>query len=162
MQGDHRPYLREYNGAWIRKLGWQGENLPFVPKPLEPIPFDSEKFIHTREKKDAITFENIMSSYQRHFFKNTIKMIKTNGTDLFLLYVPVYHDRNSKKIMIRSSFEDIFGQNMKILGLPPQTLFNGMGEKELWDIFYNANHFNKNGAEFFTRTITPAILAVYG
>jgi len=48
-----------------------------------------------------------------------------------------------------------------LLGFPPQKLFAGLNDDEIRKLFAEPYHLNRNGQEYFTGLITPALLKIY-
>jgi hypothetical protein len=48
-----------------------------------------------------------------------------------------------------------------MIGIPPAKVFSGMTPTDITKLFYDPNHWNKNGQEYFAKLITPALLKEY-
>lgn len=163
IQRGPKQFLAANNGTWIRELGWEdktGEK--FVSNKIEPFTEDPRAFIHMKGvNEDRIEFNEVMSPYQEYFFRKTIEVLKENGVKVALLYLPLHDERKLEKIPIRAAYEDTLGLNVPIIGMEPARLFAGRSDTEIQSLYYNKNHFNRNGTEFFTGAITPAIIGSY-
>lgn len=158
-----KPELALANGTWIRSVGWQGiKDNHFTEKKVAPILADPREFIHYGGRDEGdISFTNEMSPYQEYFFRKTIDLLRSNGVKVALLYLPLYNDRTNKTIPIRASHDATLGSGLPIVGLAPAKFFRGMSDEEIQYLYYNINHFNTNGTEYFSKTFTPAIMEVY-
>ena len=60
-----------------------------------------------------------------------------------------------------SDWEKAFGVPLDLVGVPGATLFAGMSNDDIGQLYFDRLHFNVNGRQFFTRVITPALLELY-
>jgi hypothetical protein len=78
-----------------------------------------------------------------------------------LLNIPVYDQRRSPVILERAFWPDLMGANLAMLGVVPAKLFAGLPDEEVQKLFKDPVHFNRNGQQYFTQLITPALLRLY-
>jgi hypothetical protein len=55
----------------------------------------------------------------------------------------------------------IFDGDFKLLGIPPAKLFGGLSDEEVRKLYGDPWHFNRNGQEYFTTLITPALVQIF-
>jgi hypothetical protein len=104
--------------------------------------------------------------WQLQFAKKFAGLAQAHGTRLVFLHLcPVYSDNetNSPAVQERECWPDVLNSNVTMMGIPPARLYAGIRGEDLPKLFYTPDfyHFNKNGAAFFTRLITPALLQIY-
>jgi hypothetical protein len=99
--------------------------------------------------------------YQEHYLDEIAKLLHRCGTPLAMINVPQYNERSSTKVIERQDWARRLGSDVPLIGVPPATLFEGLSPDEVEKLHCDIYHFNKNGNEFFTRTVLPAILHVY-
>jgi len=101
-----------------------------------------------------------LSPYQMHFLNLTFALLKQHGVTPVILHIPVWTERHSTTVDERMNWQTVFGSEIPMVGMPPAVLFAGMTDKQIDQLYYD-EHLNVNGNEFFTRTITPALLEAY-
>jgi len=47
------------------------------------------------------------------------------------------------------------------VGIPPSVLFDGLPEKDISNLFFDAYHFNENGKLYFTSLLAPNLISIY-
>jgi len=132
---------------------------PFVPK-TGVTPAAAEIY-SSSDKKDFAFGNTVLPRWQEHFARALGELARTNNTKLVLLNIPVFADVHETSLQERTYWPDIFGQDLSIVGIPPAKLFDGLTEEELHWLFTNNFHFNKNGMQYFTPLVTPALLQVF-
>jgi hypothetical protein len=83
-----------------------------------------------------------------------------------LLHVPLWNQRQNQVAEERLAWPDVFGRELKLIGVPEAKMFAGMTEEQVRRFYYTTRevtfeHLNRNGNEYFTRTIAPALLEIY-
>ena len=102
-----------------------------------------------------------LGSYQLHFLKEIARIVKKKDIRLVILNLPLLKDRKMPYVEERMFWPDIFGNDVVILGISPAVLFSGLDDKMIKSLYFNPNHFNFRGNEFFTKAIFPAIMRIY-
>jgi hypothetical protein len=107
-----------------------------------------------------------LNDYQMHFLRMSFELLERYRVPVVLVHVPLWSERYRTVVDERMPWPEVFGKDIAMVGVPPTTLFAGLSEAEMGRLFYNQenfenHHFNRNGNEFFTRTIAPAILQLY-
>ena len=54
-----------------------------------------------------------------------------------------------------------YRSSLTMIGIPPATLFQGMSESDVLKLYYDPDHFNRNGQKYYTSIITPRIVETY-
>lgn len=107
-----------------------------------------------------------LPEWQIHFAKKFADLAGTSGCELVMLKIPLLDTARSSVIRERAVWPDVLQHQVKMVGIPPARLFAGLSEEELYRLYanaghINASHMNRNGQEYFTRLITPALLKIY-
>ena len=50
---------------------------------------------------------------------------------------------------------------VRMVGIAPAVLFDGLPESDISKLFWDGYHFNENGQAYFTRLLTPDLIAIY-
>ena len=132
---------------------------PFLPQ-TPATPADVELYSATGQN-DFEFGTGSLPAWQFHFAKRLAELARTNYCKPVMLTIPVLADAPDKTIRERVRWEDLFGGDFNLVGIPPAKLFGGLSDEELHRLFTNIGHFNKNGQDYFTRLITPALLQLY-
>ncbi len=147
-------------GALREQRGFQGA--PFVRRVRQAPSLPARALIYSSETREHFQFTNQpLSQYQTHLLVATLELLSKHQVPIVILHVPTSQERYSGVVTERMFWPDALGKDIPIVGVPPATLFAGMNDAEIDQLFYD-EHLNLNGSELFTRTITPAILELYG
>jgi hypothetical protein len=76
------------------------------------------------------------------------------------LHIPQANEIDAEVVEERVDWLEATGIDATLVGIPPARLFRGFSEQETLR-FFSSDHLNQNGAAFFTRAVTPALLEVY-
>jgi hypothetical protein len=133
-------------------------------RPFEPrtgaTPADVE--IYSAAGKNEFQFgKTPLPDWQIHFAQKLTELARKNGCKLVMLHIPVLSDASAKTIQERACWSEIFGGDFDLVGIPPAKLFAGLTDEQLHWLFTNSGHFNKNGMDYFTPLITPALFQIY-
>lgn len=155
------PYAKDL-GAYKRQEGMTHNPEAFVRfTPPAPV-FSSSELIYSSSTQANFRFTNArLSAHQDHYLNKLVELLNEKNVPLVMLNVPQHSEKNSEKIIELQDWSQRFGMKIPLIGIPPTVLFTGLNEDEVEKLHSDAEHFNKNGNEYYTRTILPAILEVY-
>lgn len=154
-------------GCTCSELGFNYDTLsdsftaftPFTPH-TGATPADTEIYSSTG-KNDFEFGKTLLPAWQIHFARKLADLARTSQCKLVMLNIPMLADAPMTTIQERAFWPDIFGNNFWLVGVPPAKLFAGLTDQELHWLFTNSAHFNKNGMDYFTPLVTPALLQIY-
>jgi hypothetical protein len=151
-------YRRE-KGSFILERGFNGS--PFFSFQPRQVAFTAEETTVTSgAKSDKVTFEpKPIAPYQANFIHEMAQLAEGRGVPVTVLHLPFFENRSSPQMRESEGWVAQFSQRPEIIGLPERKLFGALSEEEIRLLFYDAHHLNANGANFFTKTITPALVA---
>lgn len=162
-----KTYL-ENNGSYTSELGWQSydskkEREPFTPyRPTTPhIPISQMLYRHQdddpRRSKDSIPLSQMQKAYLRQIYLE----LKRNGGKL--AFIDVDNNIGEENLWLSRKYnDDLFeGNIIPLVKVRSQTLLENFSDDQKKLLNYNERHRNKNGAEFFTKTVYPAIKELY-
>jgi hypothetical protein len=98
---------------------------------------------------------------QAAFARKIAALAQEHQVQLVYLHLPQASEMKSSVIEERTFWPDFFGAHMAMIGVPPTKLFEGMSEENILKLFYNQEHLNQNGQEYFTSIITPSLVQIY-
>lgn len=146
-------------GANIVERGFNGA--AFVRRELPPPNLTREKLIYSTSSASDFRFTGQpLSSYQMHFLRRAFNLLNQYHVPVALVHVPLSIERHKTVVEERMFWPEVFGMEMSIVGVPPATLFKGLSDAEIDQLYYD-EHLNANGNQLFTRTITPALVEIY-
>jgi predicted nucleotidyltransferase len=137
--------------------------LRFTPTPPKLDP----QSITYRPGSPAFAFTGQkLSEYQRHFLGKFMGLLREHRLPLTIVHIPLWLERHDAVVKERLNWAELYDVRMALIGVPPGALFHGLTEKEIDLLYYNDDdwpnhHLNRNGNEFFTQAIAPAIMASY-
>lgn len=144
-------------GAGLFERGW--DNTPFRPTMLEPPTLPPRALIFSPETAGRFDFvERPLTAYQAHFLRALAALLRERGVRLIVLNVPVWMGGEPPvRVEERLYWPDALGMPLTMIGVPPAELFAGLDRAGIETFHYNT-HMNRNGAERFTRVVTPALI----
>jgi hypothetical protein len=58
-------------------------------------------------------------------------------------------------------WQQVFGGDTPVLAVRPNELFSALRADDVPQLYYELVHFNRNGAEYFTRALIPGLLELW-
>ena len=149
-------------GAFKREVGI-GEDPRTFERFAPPVPLlQSTDLIYSDSTKDLFKFTNTrIPAHQDYYLEKVVELLRENRVPFAILNVPQYSERHRDKVVELENWQERFGTDIPLMGIPPTTLFAGLSEKEVEKLHSDHEHFNLNGCELYTDAILPAILEVY-
>lgn len=102
-----------------------------------------------------------MPALQKVFTRKLAQLAKCHHVTLLFLHMPSLDDTSAPVIQESAVWPEALGHDVHMLGFTPQTLFRGLNPGEIESLFYDPQHLNSNGQDYFTRLVTPKLLEVY-
>jgi len=80
-----------------------------------------------------------------------------------MLHLPVLAEAESRSPVLteRMGWPEIFDGDFRLVGMPSSWLFGGLSDEQVRLLYGDPAHFNRNGQEYFTPLITPALFQIY-
>ncbi len=131
---------------------------------LKPVSPDiaARDLIFSRDTHGHFQFTNEqLPDYQNLYLLKLVAVLKQQNVPFMVLNIPQYSERHSSKIIERSDWSENFGMYVPLVGVAPKLLYAGLSEAEIEKLHFDDAHLNRNGNEFYTATVAPAILEVY-
>lgn len=157
----------------VTQLGALMYHKGFAPNPLATsAPFETYVPATAATSADAVVFSPAtkndfefsaapLPGWQVHFAQQLAKLFREHNVQPVMLQLPVLAEVRVPLVPERADWPQIFGDDVKLLGIPPAKLFGGLADAEVLKLYGDPVHFNQNGQEYFTRLITPALLQIY-
>jgi hypothetical protein len=122
----------------------------------------SDVRIYSEATKESFRFAGApLPKLQREFVRKIGLLARTYQSQLVLLNIPDLADKNQPLLEENAYWPDAFGTDVPMVGIPPAILFAGMNDDEVGKLYFNYNHFDQNGKNYFTPLITPSLIQVY-
>ncbi len=157
----------------VTQLGALSYGKGFAPTPMAAAaPFEKfipdveatpvEVAIWSPETKTNFTFSTApVPDWQTHFARQLGELFRNHDVQPVMLQLPVLADARAAVLVERTDWTKIFGGDFKLIGIPPTSMFGSLTDGEVRKLYGDPFHFNRNGQEYFTRLITPALLQIY-
>ena len=161
--------LADNLGSTTSELGFDARpnadcdpTIPFLPFAPQTTTSPADACIYSPDTKARFQFDNQpLPSWQFHFAQKFAALAASHDSKLLLLHLPVLEEARSPVIHERIFWPDALGTSLVMLGVPPAKMFAGLTDEEVHKLYFNPGHLNKNGQEYFTPLITPALLQIY-
>ena len=122
----------------------------------------SDFAIYSPQTKNKFQFDkNDTASLQIYFARKLAALAQAHGTSLTCINLPNYDDRKSPLIREKYYWPDAMQAQINMAGIPPATLFDGLPEKDISNLFFDPYHFNENGMAYYTRLLAPSLIMIY-
>lgn len=156
------PAFADGFGSNIESLGMARDPDAFVPfAPPRPT-IAPVAATYSADTQDNFKFTNdYPTPHQDLYLHHLVKLLDEKRTPLAIINIPLYEERSNDKVVERFDWSKRYGGHIKLVGIPPTTLFAGLDEQQLELLFGDPRHFNKNGAEYFTEAMLPTLLMTY-
>ena len=154
------PPVASQNGTLTCHLGLNYDPT-FPPAPTFSIP-PAKAVVYGPTSKGSFRFQGeALNTLQNHFLEKVIELAKNHGTQIIFLNFPLLKEAQNDEIVEKQCWPERFGGEVKLIGVKPTELFQGISEKGLNDLYYDSSHFNAHGQELYTRSILPLLGEVY-
>jgi hypothetical protein len=147
-------------GAGLFERGFADR--PFRPSSAEPPVIAARTLILSPATAHRFRFLDVpLTPYQAHFIRALVELVRERGIHLAVLSIPVWgQGPPAAHAVERLYWPEVLGVPTAVIGVPAAELFAGIDERGIEAFYYNT-HLNRNGAERFTRVITPALIEAY-
>jgi len=105
--------------------------------------------------------EQPIPAMQLAFMRKIGLLAQQYHTKLALLNLPDFADRTQTLVQETTDWPEAFQTNVSVIGIAPATLFAGLSDDQIRQLYYNATHFNQNGQRYFTPLVTPGLIQIY-
>jgi hypothetical protein len=155
-----RPHQVEATlGARLDHRGYFGA--PYEAFRPRPPGIAVRDMIYTHDAAPDYRFvDEPLPPYQMHFVRLMAALLRRHHLPAVILHVPQANERHAAAVEERVDWFDVMGPGTTLIGVPPARLYRGFSDAEI-KRFYVSDHFNENGAVFFTATVLPALLELY-
>ena len=157
----------------VTRLGSLSVGLSFAPTPMSAAaPLADFKPATAATPADAVVFSletksnfefssTPLPEWQLHFSKKLAELFRENQVQPVMLHLPLLAEVRSPVLAERVDWSQIFDGDFKLLGIPPAKMFGGLSDDEVRKLFGDPWHLNRNGQEYFTTLVTPALFQIY-
>ncbi len=135
---------------------------PFVPYKPATAATPADAMVFSPATKDDFQFASApLPAWQMHFAQRLAALFLEHHVKPVMLYLPDLAEVRSPVIPKRGDWPTLFTTDTTLLGIPPARLFAGLSDADILKLYGDPVHFNRNGQEYFTPLITPALMHIY-
>lgn len=118
--------------------------------------------VYSEATKDEFDFStDSVPPMQKEFIRKIGALARENHVRLVYLHLPESTEMNSPTLVEKAFWPDLFGRDLTMTAIPATKLFAGMTPEDVQKLYYNYEHFNQNGMEYFTPIVTPELVRIY-
>jgi len=118
--------------------------------------------VYSPETQDRFQFADPPASQDTlFFFKKLVELAQANNVKLVWLHIPMADEMRAPAVPETECWPRLFPDSITLIGIPPTVFLAGISDQDVLKLFRDNTHLNKNGQEYFTRAITPALLNLY-
>lgn len=151
--------VSETLGARLDPAGYFGAPYErFRPEP--PVVPVGEMIYGQGNDSTYAFFDEPLPPYQLHFARRMASLLAEHGVPAILLHIPQANELEAERVEERQQWLDVTGIDATLVGIAPARLFGAYTREEALR-FFSSDHLNDNGAIYFTRAVTPALLQVF-
>lgn len=155
------PNLAQNLGALRARLGFN-VSPEFTEYQPAGTASPEDVVVYSDATKDQFTFTGPPTHpYQLHFIRKLAELCKLKGTRLVVVHPTQYSEREQAVIKERVLWPQEVGMPIDIVGITPAKFFAGISPADGQKLFYEDQHMNQNGQDFYTRLLTPTLLKIY-
>lgn len=149
-------------GAGRFRLALPGQRFARLHLPAPSVPADD--LIYSDRTRARFRFADVpLTAYQEHFVRLRAQVARAHGVRMAVVNIPLRPEPGTPLADVIDERLDpsiLYGPGTPLVGVSPQVLFGGLDQATI-DAHHYDLHLNLNGAERFTRTILPGLLAIY-
>jgi hypothetical protein len=137
--------------------------------PFEPLAPDHSKlalrdWAYSPNSKQGPRFEfthDGIPPYRRQAFARIVELAKQHSIPIANLQILTPKDWQSPNVQSYENWSEYFGYPIEMIGVPPADYFAGLDEAKRNCLFWDVEHPNKNGADYFSKIIAPTLARTY-
>lgn len=146
-------------GARLQPFGFYGA--PYEIFRPTPPDFRPEEMTYSEDAASRYRFfDEPLPPYQQQFARLIAALLGEYGVPAVLLHIPQANEIDAEFVEERENWLESTGIDAEMIGIPPANLFERFSRADTVK-FFSSDHLNDNGAIYFTRAVTPALLRVY-
>jgi hypothetical protein len=144
--------------AWTKNAN---RAIPFAPFHPPPPSLEPGEMIVDASGGPRVTIEGApLPEYSAHFLDETVKLARRSGVPLTFVELPHIEEARLDAAVTEEDWRALY-PDVPLVAPRPRDVFTGLSDADLARIFYNRDHFNPNGATYYTAAILPAILHIH-
>ncbi|HTR43497.1 MAG TPA: hypothetical protein VMH87_17940 [Pseudomonadales bacterium] len=97
---------------------------------------------------------------QLHFIQKLDELALKHGCKLVVVHIPTFEERRATYISMPEAWHRL-QPNVTTVGIAPATLFQGLTDDQIRELYSDDVHLNENGQKYFTTVMTPTLLKLY-
>jgi hypothetical protein len=135
---------------------------PFSPYTPQTDARPSDVCVYSETTKTNFQFlGDAMWPMQVAFARKITALAREHHVKLVYLHMPMTKEIKSSVIEEPVFWPDFFNGDVTMVGIPGAKLFAGMSEADILKLYWNFEHLDQNGQEYFTSIITPSLAQIY-
>jgi hypothetical protein len=162
----HAANFAAHLGTFKARSGFRenptAEPEPFVEYAPQTGTSSSDVCIFSPGTKNNFGFaESGLPPTQLHFAQKFAALMQEYGCKLVVLHIPTFDERKSVFISEPVFWPGVLHTDVTMIGIPPATMFRGLTDDEIRELYSDSVHLNGNGQSYFSSLMTPALLKIY-
>lgn len=105
-------------------------------------------------------FGNDLPPMQFHFIQKLNELASQCGCKFVIVHIPTFDERRSTRLYLPEK-RLYLTPDVTRIGIPPATLFKGLTDDQIRELYSDSVHLNENGQKYFTALMTPTLLKLY-
>jgi len=163
---DHADDFTSSLGSLVMRAGFglstYAEHAPFEEYTPSTSTTSADVLVYSPETRDSFNFKvGAVPEWQLHFARKFADLSEDRGCKLVLLHLPTMSEARSPVIQEKAFWPDIMHSDLTMVGIIPARLFAGLTDEDLYKLYGDMGHMNKNGQFYFTPLVTPSLLDIY-
>jgi len=103
----------------------------------------------------------LMDPYQRHWGRLFGELCRRSGCRVIAVHLPTTEEPGHTEVGERADWRETLGYPVPVIGVPGRRFFGSATLVERYRLFAGGQHLNRNGQDYFTGLITPALLQLH-
>ena len=150
------PRARDY-GAQLWDVG--PDHGPFIRyQPVAPVLPSSQLMSSLGSGTVVHADRDPPSAYQQGYVSAILELLQSHHVTVALLRTPVLAESRQSTMDVDAAWANTFPLNTKVIAVSPTVLYSSLNDDQVRQLYFDHGHLNRNGAEFYTATILPALL----
>jgi hypothetical protein len=97
------------------------------------------------------------SPYARGYLSAIRALLESHHVPLALLHAPVVAEARQNTMTVDGIWAEVFPAATPVIAIAPSNLFAKLSDEQVRQLYFDGGHFNRNGAEYFTASVMPAL-----
>jgi hypothetical protein len=159
-----KPSLSSQLGALSFSKGYTADQEAYAPfiafSPVTDAKA-SEVLVYPPDRSGFEFSSDPLPVWEAVFAQRFFSLLTEYHVTPVMVHFPVLAEARLPVIRERADWPEFFKGDVHLVGIPPGEMFAGLSDEDVKKLFSDPSHLNRNGQQYLTRLLAPALIQLY-